>query len=44
MKVFDIFLTEYNTYDFFMVIDDDSYLYIDKLELYLSFLIKTIHI
>ena len=40
MKVFDIFLTEYNTYDFFMVIDDDSYLYIDKLELYLSFFDK----
>ena len=40
MKVFEIFLTEYNTYDFFMVIDDDSYLYIDKLELYLSFFDK----
>ena len=40
MKVFDIFLHRYNTYDFFMVIDDDSYLYIEKLELYLSFFDK----
>ena len=40
IKVFNIFLTKYSDYDFFMMIDDDSYLYIDKLKLYLSFFDK----
>ena len=40
MKVFGIFLDRYKDYDFFMIIDDDSYLYIEKLKLYLSFFDK----
>jgi len=40
IKVFNIFLTKYNDFDFFMIIDDDSYLYIEKLKLYLSFFNK----
>jgi len=40
IKVFNIFLTQYSEYDFYMTIDDDSYLYIEKLELYLSFFDK----
>ena len=40
IKVFNIFLTQYSDYDFFMTIDDDSYLYIEKLKLYLSFFDK----
>jgi len=39
-KMFDIFINKYNDYDYFMIIDDDSYLYIDKLKLYLSFFDK----
>jgi len=38
--MFNLFLTNYEDYDFFMIIDDDSYLYIDKLKLYLSFFDK----
>jgi len=37
IKMFNLFLNNYADYDFFMIIDDDSYLYIDKLKLYLSF-------
>ncbi len=40
IKMFHIFLNKYNDYDFFMIIDDDSYLYIDKLKQYLSFFDK----
>jgi hypothetical protein len=40
IKMFNLFLTNYGDYDFFMMIDDDSYLYIDKLESYLSFFDK----
>ena len=36
-KMFRLFLTKYNYYDWFMIIDDDSYLYIDKLTKYLDF-------
>jgi hypothetical protein len=39
-KVFNIFLTKYSDFDFFMIIDDDSYLYIEKLKLYLTFFDK----
>lgn len=39
-KMFTIFLEKYNDYDYFMIIDDDSYLYIEKLKLYLSFFDK----
>lgn len=40
IKMFSLFLTKYNEYDFFMIIDDDSYLYIEKLKHYLSFFDK----
>ena len=40
IKMFNLFLNSYADYDFFMIIDDDSYLYIDKLETYLSFFDK----
>jgi hypothetical protein len=40
IKMFNLFLNNYNTYDWFMIIDDDSYLYIDKLINYLSFFDK----
>jgi hypothetical protein len=40
IKMFNLFLKNYSDYDFFMIIDDDSYLYIDKLKLYLSFFDK----
>jgi len=40
IKMFNLFLNNYADYDFFMIIDDDSYLYIDKLETYLSFFDK----
>jgi hypothetical protein len=40
IKMFLLFLNNYNTYDWFMIIDDDSYLYIDKLMNYLSFFDK----
>jgi len=39
-KMFNIFIKEYNNYDWFMIIDDDSYLYLNKLEDYLSFFDK----
>jgi hypothetical protein len=38
--MFNLFLNSYADYDFFMIIDDDSYLYINKLETYLSFFDK----
>lgn len=40
IKMFNLFLEKYADYDFFMMIDDDSYLYIEKLKLYLSFFDK----
>jgi len=40
IKMFYLFLSNYDDYDFFMMIDDDSYLYIDKLKSYLSFFDK----
>ena len=40
IKMFNLFITKYTDYDFFMMIDDDSYLYIDKLKTYLSFFDK----
>ena len=39
-KMFDLFLNKYNDYDFFMMIDDDSYLYVEKLKSFLSFFDK----
>ncbi len=39
-KMFHLFVTNYSDYDFFMIIDDDSYLYIDKLKMYLSYFDK----
>lgn len=37
IKMFNIFIQKYNDYDWFMIIDDDSYLYIDRLIKYLEF-------
>jgi len=37
VKMFNLFNERYNHYDWFMIIDDDSYLYIDKLSEYLEF-------
>lgn len=37
IKMFYLFITKYNHYDWFMIIDDDSYLYIDRLIKYLEF-------
>ena len=39
-KMFKLFLKNYSNYDWFMIIDDDSYLYIEKLKNYLSFFDK----
>ena len=39
-KMFGLFLDKYSDYDFFMIIDDDSYLYIEKLKAYLSYFNK----
>lgn len=40
-KMFNIFLEKYTNYDWFMIIDDDSYLYIERLKKYLEFQNKT---
>lgn len=40
LKMFYYFLTKYENSDWFMIIDDDTYLYIDKLVNYLSFFDK----
>ncbi len=40
IKMFNLFIGSYPSYDFYMMIDDDSYLYIDKLIQYLSFFDK----
>ena len=40
IKMFNLFLNKYSDYDFFMIIDDDTYLYIEKLEMFLSFFNK----
>ena len=37
LNIFNICLIEYVKYDFYMIIDDDSYVYIDKLKNYLTF-------
>tara|TARA_B110000977_G_C11079306_1_gene492347 strand:+ start:2941 stop:3645 length:705 start_codon:yes stop_codon:yes gene_type:complete len=37
VKMFDLFINRYENYDWFMIIDDDSYLYVDKLVDYLKF-------
>jgi hypothetical protein len=39
-KMFYLFINNYSNYDFFMIIDDDSYLYLDKLKQYLSYFNK----
>ena len=39
-KMFNLFLERYSHYDFFMIVDDDSYVYVEKLKLYLSFFDK----
>ena len=36
-KVFELYLTQYNDYGWFMIIDDDAYLFIDKLVAYLEY-------
>jgi hypothetical protein len=41
LVMFHLFLQKYSQYDFFMIIDDDSYLYVDKLTTYLSFFDKS---
>jgi hypothetical protein len=40
LKMFRLFLDVYDDYDFFMMVDDDSYVYVEKLKLYLSFFDK----
>jgi hypothetical protein len=40
IKMFNLFIEKFNDYDFFMIVDDDSYVYIEKLKLYLSFFNK----
>lgn len=40
IKMFLLFLYNYSSYDWFMIIDDDSYLYVDKLINYLTFFDK----
>ena len=37
IKMFTLFIKKYNHYDWFMIIDDDSYLYIDRLMKFLEF-------
>lgn len=37
IKMFNLFIEKYSNYDWFMIIDDDSYLYIDKLKQFLEF-------
>ena len=39
-KMFEIFSNKYSEYDFFMIVDDDSYVNVDKLKLFLSFFNK----
>jgi hypothetical protein len=39
-KMFNLFKEKYNDYDYFMIVDDDTYLYVDKLKLFLSFFDK----
>jgi len=39
-KMLYCFLDNYSDYDWFMIIDDDAYLYIEKLKTYLSFFDK----
>jgi hypothetical protein len=39
-KMFKLFTEKYSDYDWFMIIDDDSYLYIKKLKAYLSYFDK----
>jgi Fringe-like len=36
-KVFELYLTKYSDYGWFMLIDDDAYLFIDKLTEYLEY-------
>lgn len=36
-KMFILFMKKYDTFDYFMIIDDDTYLYINKLKHFLSF-------
>ena len=42
IKMFNLFLSNYDDYDFYMIIDDDTYLYIDKLKSFLSYFDKNI--
>jgi hypothetical protein len=39
-KMFYLFSQRYTDYDFFMIVDDDSYVYVEKLKNYLSFFDK----
>ena len=36
-KMFRLFLEKYSDYDYFMIVDDDTYVYLEKLKVYLSF-------
>jgi hypothetical protein len=38
--MFNLFLDKYRDYDYFMIVDDDAYVYVEKLKLYLSFFNK----
>ena len=40
IKVFQLWLSEYSEYDWFMMIDDDAYLFVDRLKSFLSFFNK----
>ena len=37
IKMFNIFLTKYSDYDFYMIVDDDAYVNVENLKTYLSF-------
>ena len=39
-KMFNIFLDKYSDFDYYMIIDDDSYLNVNKLKIFLSFFDK----
>jgi len=39
-KMFCLFLEKYSDYDYFMIVDDDTYVYVEKLKLYLTFFDK----
>lgn len=40
-KMFSLFLEKYADYDYFMIVDDDTYVHIEKLKVFLSFFDKS---